>query len=36
MVVARDRYAAEDVVDRIRVDYEFLPAVVGIEAARDG
>ncbi len=34
MVVASDRYAAEDVVGRIRVDYEFLPAVVGIEAAR--
>ena len=34
MVVASSRYAAEDVVDRIRVDYEFLPAVVGIEAAR--
>ncbi len=34
MVVASTRYAAEDVVDRIRVDYEFLPAVVGIEAAR--
>jgi CO/xanthine dehydrogenase Mo-binding subunit len=35
MVVASSRYTAEDVVDRIRVDYEFLPAVVGIEAARD-
>lgn len=34
MVVASSRYTAEDVVDRIRVDYEFLPAVVGIEAAR--
>ncbi len=34
MVVARDRYVAEDVVERIRVDYEFLPAVVGVEAAR--
>ena len=34
MVVARDRYAAEDVVERIRVGYEFLPAVVGVEAAR--
>ena len=31
MVVARDRYVAEDVVDRIRVAYEELPAVVGIE-----
>lgn len=28
-VVARDRYAAEDAADRIRVDYEPLPAVVG-------
>ncbi|HET7386687.1 MAG TPA: aerobic carbon-monoxide dehydrogenase large subunit [Nocardioidaceae bacterium] len=36
MVVATSRYVAEDVVDRIHVDYEFLPAVVGIEAARDG
>ncbi|MGN6574048.1 MAG: aerobic carbon-monoxide dehydrogenase large subunit [Nocardioides sp.] len=34
MVVASSRYTAEDVVGRIRVDYEFLPAVVGIEAAR--
>ena len=34
MVVASSRYTAEDVVDRIRVDYEFLPVVVGIEAAR--
>ncbi|MGZ4649957.1 MAG: aerobic carbon-monoxide dehydrogenase large subunit [Kineosporiaceae bacterium] len=36
MVVATDRYVAEDVVDRIRVEYEVLPPVVGIEAARDG
>jgi aerobic carbon-monoxide dehydrogenase large subunit len=36
MVVAADRYVAEDVVDRIRVEYQTLPAVVGIEAARDG
>src|ERR671927_1116111 len=36
MVVATDRYVAEDVVDRIRVEYEVLPAVVGIEAAREG
>jgi aerobic carbon-monoxide dehydrogenase large subunit len=28
-VVARDRYAAEDAAERIRVDYEVLPAVVG-------
>ena len=33
-VVADDRYVAEDAVGRIRVDYEFLPPVVGIEAAR--
>ena len=34
MVVARDRYLAEDACARIRVDYEPLPPVVGIEAAR--
>jgi CO/xanthine dehydrogenase Mo-binding subunit len=34
MVVATDRYVAEDVVDRIAVDYEPLPAVVGLDAAR--
>jgi carbon-monoxide dehydrogenase large subunit len=34
MVVATNRYVAEDVCDRIRVDYEPLPAVVGVEAAR--
>ncbi|MFD0687003.1 aerobic carbon-monoxide dehydrogenase large subunit [Actinomadura fibrosa] len=33
MVVARDRYLAEDAAERIRVDYEPLPAVVGIENA---
>jgi CO/xanthine dehydrogenase Mo-binding subunit len=33
MVVARDRYVAEDVVDRIAVAYEALPPVVGVEAA---
>lgn len=33
-VVADDRYVAEDAVDRIRVTYEFLTPVVGIEAAR--
>jgi carbon-monoxide dehydrogenase large subunit len=33
MVVATDRYVAEDIADRIRVDYEPLPAVVGIERA---
>jgi aerobic carbon-monoxide dehydrogenase large subunit len=34
MVVARDRYLAEDAAERIAVTYEPLPAVVGIEAAR--
>jgi aerobic carbon-monoxide dehydrogenase large subunit len=33
-VVADDRYLAEDAVDRIKVSYEFLPPVVGVEAAR--
>ncbi len=33
MVVATDRYVAEDVCDRIRVNYEVLPAVVGLDAA---
>jgi carbon-monoxide dehydrogenase large subunit len=33
-VVADDRYVAEDAVGRIRVAYELLPAVVGIDAAR--
>ena len=36
MVVARDRYVAEDAARRIRVRYEQLPVVVGIEAARSG
>ena len=36
MVVASDRYVAEDACSRIRVEYEFLPPVVGIETARDG
>ena len=36
MVVATDRYVAEDACQRIRVTYEQLPPVVGIEAARDG
>lgn len=35
MVVATDRYVAEDICDRIAVTYEPLPAVVGIAAARD-
>jgi carbon-monoxide dehydrogenase large subunit len=34
MVVAEDRYLAEDAAERIAVTYEPLPAVVGIEAAR--
>jgi carbon-monoxide dehydrogenase large subunit len=34
MVVARDRYVAEDAAERIAVTYEPLPAVVGIDAAR--
>ncbi len=33
-VVADDRYVAEDAVGRIRVSYEFLKPVVGIDAAR--
>ncbi len=36
MVVAVDRYVAEDAAERIVVDYESLPAVVGIDAARSG
>ncbi len=35
MVVAENRYIAEDAAQRIAVDYEYLPAVVGIEVARD-
>ena len=34
MVVARDRYIAEDACESIRVTYEQLPPVVGLEAAR--
>ncbi len=34
MVVAQDRYLAEDAAERIMVDYEPLPAVVGVDAAR--
>ncbi len=34
MVVAKDRYLAEDAADLIDVSYEELPAVVGIPAAR--
>ena len=33
-VVADDRYVAEDAVGRIKVSYEFLTPVVGIDAAR--
>jgi carbon-monoxide dehydrogenase large subunit len=33
MVVARNRYAAEDAADRIRVDYELRDPVVGVERA---
>jgi len=33
-VVADDRYIAEDALSAIRVDYEFLTPVVGIDAAR--
>ena len=33
VVVARDRYLAEDALDRIEVDYRALPAVVDPEAA---
>jgi len=34
MVVARDRYVAEDAAERIVVRYDFLPPVVGVDAAR--
>ncbi|HET9841077.1 MAG TPA: aerobic carbon-monoxide dehydrogenase large subunit [Nocardioides sp.] len=33
-VVADDRYLAEDAVGRIKVSYEFLPPVVGLDGAR--
>ncbi|MEV6980457.1 aerobic carbon-monoxide dehydrogenase large subunit [Sphaerisporangium sp. NPDC051017] len=36
MVVARDRYLAEDAASLITVDYEFLKPVVGIEEAAQG
>jgi CO/xanthine dehydrogenase Mo-binding subunit len=36
MVVATDRYIAEDACQRIAVTYERLPVVVGLEHARDG
>ncbi len=34
LVIAHDRYAAEDAVARVRVDYEFLTPVVGLDNAR--
>ncbi|MDQ1603589.1 MAG: aerobic carbon-monoxide dehydrogenase large subunit, partial [Actinomycetota bacterium] len=34
MVVARDRYLAEDAAERVLVRYEPLPVVVGVEGAR--
>ncbi|HET7398945.1 MAG TPA: aerobic carbon-monoxide dehydrogenase large subunit [Intrasporangium sp.] len=36
MVVATDRYVAEDACERITVTYEALPVVVGIDNARAG
>jgi len=36
MVVARDRYVAEDAAQRIRVSYEQLSVVVGVDNARSG
>ncbi|TFV90194.1 xanthine dehydrogenase family protein molybdopterin-binding subunit [Blastococcus sp. CT_GayMR20] len=35
MVVAIDRYIAEDAAERIAVSYEELPVVVGVDAARE-
>ncbi|GAB3301493.1 molybdopterin-dependent oxidoreductase [Epidermidibacterium keratini] len=35
MVVATDRYIAEDAANRIVVDYDFLTPVVGVTASRD-
>jgi len=34
MVIARDRYLAEDACQRIRVTYDTLPVVVGVDTAR--
>ena len=34
MVVATDRYVAEDACERVKVDYEQLPVVVGLERSR--
>jgi aerobic carbon-monoxide dehydrogenase large subunit len=36
MVVARDRYIAEDAATAVRVEYETLPVVADLERARDG
>ncbi|MBM6591491.1 aerobic carbon-monoxide dehydrogenase large subunit [Brevibacterium sp. RIT 803] len=36
MVIARDRYIAEDAAGRIEVDYEFLDPIVGVEQSREG
>ena len=33
VVVAEDRYLAEDALERVRVDYEPLPAVIDVESA---
>jgi aerobic carbon-monoxide dehydrogenase large subunit len=35
MVVAENRYLAEDAAERIVISYEFLPPVVGVAAARE-
>jgi carbon-monoxide dehydrogenase large subunit len=35
MVVATDRYLAEDAAERIVVSYEELPVIVGVDAARE-
>lgn len=35
VVVARDRYVAEDAAERVFVDYEPLPVVAGLDAALD-
>jgi CO/xanthine dehydrogenase Mo-binding subunit len=36
MVVAVDRYVAEDAAALVSVTYDFLPAVVGVDQAREG
>ncbi len=36
MVLARDRYLAEDAAERVRVDYDLLRPVVGVAQAREG